>query len=97
MFNETALPCPGMRTAFVLVLISRPVTETWLLLDFPFFHYFFLACDCAGQHFAVFWLICCALFLLTDALPLHFVKLKRLTEVNKVCFRVLKISIFSLE
>lgn len=41
MFNETALPCPGMRTAFVLVLISRPVTETWLLLDFPFFHSFF--------------------------------------------------------
>lgn len=75
-----------MRTAFVLVLvlISPSVTETWLLLDFLSFIFFFLACDWPGQHFAVFWLICCALFLLTDALPLHFVKLKRSTEVNEV-------------
>lgn len=83
MFNETALACALHLFLFLFSsLLPSPKLGFYWIFFLSFF--FFLACDWPGQRFAVFWLICCALFLLTDALPLHFVKLKRSTEVNEV-------------
>lgn len=74
MFNETAVACALHLFLFIsIAVLLGGGSLTRLLLFFSLLD--FCSAWLASQHFAVSWLICCALLLLASAFSFQFVKL----------------------
>lgn len=74
MFNETAVACALHLFLFIsIAVLLGGGSLTRLLLFFSLLD--FCSARLASQHFAVSWLICCALLLLAFAFSFQFVKL----------------------